>query len=141
MTEGHGKTIVLIAPERWDARLHESRGVFLLFELFQIRSIVVPFSEVSLDIVEYSSKPVIFQSPAHESLRNAPVVDGKVKFSMIREGIWNKLLFGYGRPLIFLNAQTGERTDIETKDKFPLLINGVKEMFLGPEGEVKILNA
>lgn len=139
LTEGQGNSLELVVPESWDVLL-DKNGVFLLFELFQIRSIAVPFSEVSLDIVEFTSKPVIYHSPVNENLQNAPVVDGKIKFAMIREDSWKQLLYNFGRPLIYKKTNKTGVAPIETKIKFPLLTSDVKEMFLGPEGEVKILN-
>ncbi len=139
LRDQQGQTIELIEQEKWDGGIDQANGVFLLFDLFQIRSIAMPFSDVSLDIVDYNSKPVIYHSPANRNLSGAPVTDGKVKFAMIREGNWNKLLFNYGKLLIWQMAKEDKEADFEKIDKFPLLEAGVKEMFLGPEGEVKML--
>ncbi|MEX2594389.1 MAG: hypothetical protein WD426_16585 [Anditalea sp.] len=138
--EGQGKIIELIVPERWKAHLDRQDGVFLIFDLFQIRNIALPFSEVSLDIVELASKPIIYHTTANEALKNAPVSDHVVRFSLIKEGFWNQLLFNYGRPLIYQVPDLQGEVENTVNKKFPLMAGGVKEMFLGPEGEVKILN-
>src|SRR5690606_8553566 len=95
LEEGHGKTIELVVPDNWDLRRDRPGGVFLIYEIFQIKGLAVPFSEVSLDIVELSTKPVIFHSPVNKILIKAPVIDQKIKFFLIREGFWNQLLFNY----------------------------------------------
>lgn len=137
--EGHGKTIDLVVPERWNHNQDTSEGIFLIFELFQIRSFAQPFSEVSLDLVELASRPIIYHTPVNKTLASAPVVNQLVRFAFIQEGFWNRLLFTFGRPLIYQPSVqlTGE---CHTVHKFPLAAGDVKEMFLGPEGEVKMLN-
>ena len=80
LRDQQGQTIELIEQEKWDGGIDQVNGVFLLFDLFQIRSIAMPFSDVSLDIVDYNSKPVIYHSPANRNLSGAPVTDGQVKF-------------------------------------------------------------
>ena len=139
--EGHGKRMTWIAAEKWDAGVDSSEGVFLLLDLFQIRSIALPFSEVSLDIVELTNKPFIYHTIANKALIGAPKIEDKVRFSVIKSGPWNKLLFNYGGLVIFQTADTEDEGLYHTSEKFPLLApKGVGEMFLGSEGEVKILN-
>ena len=139
LTEGNGNTIELVVPDQWNTLHDRQNGIFLIFELFQIRSIALPFSEVSLDIVELATKPVIYHTPANGALKNAPLINDKLKFALIKEGFWNQLLFNFGRPLIYQLAEGEGAVLNRTNEKFPLLDAGVKEMFLGPEGEVKIL--
>lgn len=139
LKDNQGQTIELIAHEKWDSRSDVGDSVFLLFDLFQIRSIAMPFSDVSLDIVEFNTKPVVYHTPANRNLTDAPLVNGQIKFAMIREGNWNKLLFTFGKLLICQMVTDNRKADFEVTDKFPLLGHGVIEMFLGPEGEVKIL--
>ncbi|GMQ29418.1 hypothetical protein [Algoriphagus confluentis] len=134
--EGNSHLIQLVKPELWEAE-GGNDGVFLLFDLFQIRSVCVPFSEVSLDIVDFSSKPTIFHSPVNPSLSAGPIDHGEVKFSLIREPHWNKLLFQLSQPVVARTVPQGQ-ADHQVTVFFPLLMKGVKEMFLGPEGEVKI---
>ena len=113
------------------------KGIYLLFDLFQIRTLCVSFSEVSLDIVEFASKPTIYESPANPLLPKGAVVNGLVRFSLIREPNWNKLLFQIAQPVIF-TEETGVEAAVQTSLLFPLFHSGTKELFLGPEGEVKI---
>jgi hypothetical protein len=112
-------------------------GIYLLFDLFQIRTLCVSFSEVSLDIVDFASKPTIYQSPANPSLPKGAVVNGLVRFSLIREPNWNKLLFQIAHPVLF-TEESGVEVEVQTSLLFPLFHTGTKELFLGPEGEVKI---
>jgi len=138
LEEGQGKTIELVSQDKWDPKRDHIGGIFLLFDLFQLKSLTLPFSEVSLDIIELSTKPVVFHSPVPETLINAPVTDRKIKFVLIREGFWNQLLFNFGRPLIY-QEKAHKETGIKTDEKFPLLGGGIREMYLGPAGEVKIV--
>lgn len=139
LKDNQGKVIELIPHDNWESHAGRGDGIFLLFDLFQIRSIAMPFSDVSLDIVEFNTKPVIYHTPANQNLAHAPTLNGQIKFALIRDGNWNKLLFTYGKLLICQTITDDRKADFEVLDKFPLLGQGVKEMFLGPEGEVKIL--
>jgi hypothetical protein len=112
-------------------------GTYLLFDLFQIRTLCVSFSEVSLDIVDFASKPTIYQSPANPLLPKGAVVNGLVRFSLIREPNWNKLLFQIAHPVLF-TEESGVEAEVQTSLLFPLFHAGTKELYLGPEGEVKI---
>jgi hypothetical protein len=135
--EGNGLVVTFLKPELWNPEMGQD-WVYLLFDLFQIRSICEPYSEVSLDIVEFASKPTIYESPANKLLPKGPVVDGYVRFSVIREPEWNKLLFQLSQPVI---VGVGKETEasLSTEKYFPLLAPSTKELFLGPEGEVKII--
>jgi len=135
-----GHVFELITPEKRTEVNEETEGIFLLFDLFQIRSIAVRFSDVSLDVVDFSTKPVIYHTLANPHLTSAPIKDGQIRFGMVKEGNWNKLLFNFGKPLIYRAAPDGKSVDFDNVDKFPLVEGEVKQMFLGPEGEVKILN-
>lgn len=135
--EGNGNVITLIKPELWTEEMGEN-WVFLLFDLFQIRTLCKQFSEVSLDIVEYSSKPTIYHSPANAISKHGPIKDGVLKFSLILEPNWNKLLFQISQPVL-VQIHAKEQAPFETKILFPLLSPGCKELYLGPEGEVKII--
>jgi hypothetical protein len=134
LQEKSGFRFELIDPGHWNAGQDDEEGIFLLFEIFQIRGIAEQFSEISLDIVEFTTKPVIFHSPANRHLKSGPVSEGNVRFWLIREGIWNSLLFSYGRPLIF--QRTDKEADYAVGENFIL---ATREMFLGPEGDVKII--
>lgn len=130
------KMLQLLPRESWK-KDQGNDWIFLLYDLFQIRSICQSFSEVSLDIVDFASKPTIYHSPVNKLLEEAPVVDGLVKFSLIREPNWNKLLFQIGKPIL-ARLQDGTSGDMVIEVPFPLQIKDVKELFLGAEGEVKI---
>ena len=134
--EGSGKIFSLRKGSLAEKEILE-KGIYLLFDLFQIRTLCVSFSEVSLDIVEFASKPTIYESPANPLLPKGAVVNGLVRFSLIREPNWNKLLFQIAQPVIF-NEETGVEAAVQTSLLFPLFHAGTKELFLGPEGEVKI---
>ena len=95
--EGNGLIVTLLRPELWGSEMGHD-WTYLLFDLFQIRSICEPYSEVSLDIVEFATKPTIYQSPANKLLSKGPVIDGLVRFSVIREPEWNKLLLQHAQP-------------------------------------------
>ena len=112
-------------------------GIYLLFDLFQIRTLCVAFSEVSLDIVDFASKPTIYKSPANPLLPKGAVVNGLVRFSLIREPNWNKLLFQIAHPVLF-TEEKDVKPEVHTNLLFPLFHTGTKELYLGPEGEVKI---
>ena len=136
LKEGSGKIFSLRKGSLAEKEILE-KGIYLLFDLFQIRTVCVSFSEVSLDIVEFASKPTIYESPANPLLPKGAVVNGLVRFSLIREPNWNKLLFQIAQPVIF-TEETGVEAAVQTSLLFPLFHSGTKELFLGPEGEVKI---
>lgn len=136
LQEGSGKTFCLRKGVLAEEEVIQ-KGIYLLFDVFQIRTICVSFSEVSLDIVDFASKPTIYQSPVNPHLPKGAVVDGLVRFALIREPHWNKLLFQIAHPVLFTEEQ-GVEAELKTNLHFPLFHAGTKELFLGPEGEVKI---
>ena len=136
--EGNGKNLTLLKTENWKSEMGYD-WTFLLFDTFQIRTVCEPFSEVSLDVVEFASKPTIYHSPVSKVLKNAPIEDGNIRFSLIREPNWNKLLFQISQPVLSKIANSIDQTDAQTELYFPLLSQSTKEMFLGPEGDVKII--
>ncbi|GAA0881039.1 hypothetical protein GCM10009119_40090 [Algoriphagus jejuensis] len=136
--EGNGKILRLLKMDAWKPEMGEN-WIVLLFDLFQIRSICMPFSEVSLDIVEFGNKPTIFHSPVNTVIKNCPSENGNVQFSLIREPNWNKLLFAISQPVLSKIDSNLEQADFHTELYFPLLGPSTKEMFLGPEGEVKMI--
>ncbi|MGY6744255.1 MAG: hypothetical protein ACXIUQ_16065 [Cecembia sp.] len=135
--EGHGSIIELISLDQWDPEKDDFEGIFLFFDLFQIRTVGNQFSDVSLDIIEFASKPTIYQTPANKILQKGPIEHGNVRFAVLKKDFWNKLLFAYSQPLILQYSKIQE-FDLETKEYFPLLSAGTKEMFLSPEGDIKI---
>lgn len=138
--EGNGRILELIIPARWNEENDSQDGIFLFFDLFQIRSITEQFSEVSLDIVEYATKATIYHSPVNRVFQKGPKQNKNVKFAMIRNDFWNKVLFAFGQPVIYQEKE-GVAADFDTKERFPLYGPDVKEMHLSPDGDVKIIKA
>ncbi|WP_373494530.1 hypothetical protein [Aquiflexum sp.] len=138
--DGKGTIMELIEISKWDAAIDDWEGIFLFFDLFQIRSVAEPFSDVSLDIIEFASKPTIYHTPINRVLKTGPINEGMVKFAVIRKDFWNRLLFAYSQPLI-LQYVKSENFDFETREYFPLLSAGTKEIFLSPDGDIRILKA
>jgi len=138
LKEGNGNVMTFLKPEEWRPSMGED-WIFLLFDLFQIRTICEPFSEVSLDIVEYAGKPIIYHSIPNRVLKSPPLVGGYLKFSLIKEPNWNKFLFQLSQPIL-VKLITNQKISEETKLVFPLFSPNVKEMMLGPEGDVKIFS-
>lgn len=137
--EGNGKNLTLLKLENWKPELGFD-WTFLLFDMFQIRTVCEPFAEVSLDVVEFASKPTIYHSPVSRVIKNAPIQEGNISFSLIREPNWNKLLFQISQPVLSKVGHTEGAADAQTELYFPLLGPSTKEMFLGPEGDIKIIN-
>ncbi|GAB3223053.1 hypothetical protein J0A67_10880 [Algoriphagus aestuariicola] len=136
--EGNGKNLTLVKTDLWQPEMGDG-WMFLLFDLFQIRSICAAFSEVSLDIVEFASKPTIYHSPVNPVVQNAPIQNGNVRFSLIRDTNWSKLLFAISQPVLARIGLDTVSADFQTDLYFPLLGPNTKEMFLGPDGDVKII--
>ena len=137
--EGHGSILELVEVGSWVLESDDLEGIFLFFDLFQIRTIAEQFSDVSLDIIEFASKPTIYHTPVNKFLKTGPVKHGNVKFAVIKKDFWNKFLFAYSQPLILQYSEAAE-FDFETNEYFPLLSAGTKEIFLSSDGDVKILN-
>lgn len=136
--EGNGKILRILKAEGWKPEMGYD-WTYLLFDLFQIRSVCEPYSEVSLDIVEFGSKPTIFHSPVNPVIKTGPIQDGTIQYSLIREPNWNKLLFQLAQPVLAKIYSEGTQADFQTELFFPLLGPNTKEMYLGPEGDVKII--
>jgi hypothetical protein len=136
--EGNGKNLTLLKTENWKPEMGLD-WTFLLFDTFQIRTVCEPFSEVSLDVVEFASKPTIYHSPVSKVIKNAPIDAGNIRFTLIREPNWNKLLFQISQPVLAKVVDDKKESDAQTDLYFPLLGPSTKEMFLGPEGDVKII--
>lgn len=137
LKEGSGRSLTFLKAESWMPEMGKD-WVYLLFDLFQIRSICGQFSEVSLDVVEFASKPTIYHSPTSPLLTGAPKSGDVLMFSLIREPAWNKLLFQINT-LVMVKLDSKEPTTHVTDLMFPLFSSSTKELFLGPEGEFKIL--
>ncbi len=138
--DGHGSILELISLDHWDPEKDDYEGIFLFFDLFQIRTVGNQFSNVSLDIVEFASKPTVYQTPVNKILKNGPIEHGNVRFSLLKKDFWNRLLFTYSQTIVLQYSKIQEY-DFETKEFFPLLSAGTKEMFLSPDGDIKIQKA
>ncbi|MCH7410205.1 hypothetical protein MM239_12425 [Belliella sp. DSM 111904] len=136
--EGNGRLMQLVLPSHWVSNDQDKKAVFLLYELFQIRSLTEQFSEVSLDIVDYATKATIYQCPVNRVLNQGPIINGRVRFSLIRNDFWNNLLFAISQPVVFVEVEKAS-IDFEIKERFPLYGPDVKEIFLSPDGDVKII--
>lgn len=113
-------------------------GVCLLFDLYQLRSIAPAFSDVSLDIIEWTEEPIIFHTPASPTLNSGPISKGIIKFALIKEPFWNKVLFACGQILVCQDVK--EAVDaLILEEPFPLQQKNVKEMYLSADGQVKII--
>lgn len=112
--------------------------IYLLFDTFQIRAIAPQFSEVSLDLVEFANKPTIYHTLPNFQSKNGPMNDGKIRFSLIKEPNWHKLLFQISQPVL-VKLDSSEASDDSLEVLFPLFSPNLKELYLGPEGDVKII--
>jgi hypothetical protein len=136
--EGNGSVIHFQYADTWQEDLG-SDWVFLLFDVFQIRSVAEQFSEVSLDIVDYASKPTIYHSPASDLLPKGLPENGKIRFALIRDKAWNGFLFQASKLLMARWENVKSHVDLQVKELFPLFSPNLKELFLSPEGDVKII--
>ncbi|HSI77885.1 MAG TPA: hypothetical protein VK957_18445 [Lunatimonas sp.] len=130
-------------PMKWtklssftDSEVRE--GVCLLFDLYQLRSIAPSFSDISLDIIDWAEEPIIFHTPVSPLLKSGPISKGIIKFALIKEPFWNKMLFASGQILVSQEVNEGIDTLI-LEEPFPLQQKNVKEMFLSADGQVKII--
>ncbi|MCS5490287.1 hypothetical protein [Algoriphagus limi] len=135
--EGNGKVLTLLKLSSWNPDMGKD-WIFLLFDLFQIRSVAGQFSEVSLDIVEFASKPTIYHTGKGVTIPVGLGVDGEIRFSLIRDKEWNKLLF-QASDLVLCKINEKVPFEFQTDLLFPLFSPNLKEMYLSPEGDVKII--
>lgn len=135
--EGNGKVLTLLKLNSWSLEKGKD-WIFLLFDLFQIRSIAGQFSEVSLDIVEFASKPTIYHTVQGITIPEGLAADGEIRFSLIRDKEWNKLLF-QASDLVLCKINEKGPVEFETNLFFPLFSPNLKEMYLSPDGDVKII--
>lgn len=128
---------------RWDLvssvnGSYEADGVFLIHELYQLRGIAKPFSEVSLDIVEWSEDPVIFHTDAGPLLLGEPFSGRIIKFALIKDPYWKNLLKRIGGT-VYSTYRTDLDGDFIIREPFPLCKGNVKEIYLSAEGQVKMI--
>lgn len=117
----------------------ESAGVYLLHEIYQLRTITLPFGEVALDIIAFNERPVVYSTYPSKMLEHAKNSDALIKFAFIKEQFWKDFLFNAGQIVLCQKTKTGAPQFI-TNRPFPWTTPKATEMFLGPDGEVKIWN-
>ncbi|MFC3878831.1 hypothetical protein ACFOSV_01515 [Algoriphagus namhaensis] len=137
LADGNKRQIALLDPTKWSIS-DGANWIYLLFDMFQIRAIAPQFSEVSLDLVEFANKPTIYRTLPNFQSKNGPLIDGKIKFSMLKEPNWHKLLFQISQPVL-VQLDTKSKVDFNVDILFPLFSPNLKELYLGPEGDVKII--
>lgn len=115
-----------------------SRSLFLLHELFQLRSIAKPFSDVSLDIVEWSEEPVIFQTERNPMLNLDQFTGKNVRFALIKDAYWRYSLRAVGEIVLGLPGTPDEEV-WDVVQPFSLFSGKTKEIYLSAEGVVKML--
>lgn len=124
-------------PFKWTPEKGDN-WTYLLFDLFQLRIIAQQFSEVTLDLVEYASKPTIYQTAPNFQSEKGPRHNDLISFALIQAPEWKSLLFSISQPvLVQLDSKT--EVDFSVDQFFPLYSSSLKRIFLGPEGEIKIL--
>ncbi|WP_157972067.1 hypothetical protein [Pleomorphovibrio marinus] len=114
-------------------------GIYLLHEIYQLRSIALPFEEVALDIIEWTERPVVYSSYPSKMLEDAKNPDALIKFAFIKEQFWKDFLFSAGQ-IVLCQKKINTTPQFKTDQLFPWTTSKATEMFLGPDGEVKIWN-
>jgi len=137
LEDSNKKKITLLNPSKWSKEMGTD-WIYLLFDLFQIRTIATQFSEVTLDLVEYASKPTIYHTAPNFLAEKGPVENDLIKFALIRAPKWESLLFKISQPVL-VKLDSDKDIDFSLDDFFPLYSTNLKEIFLGSEGEIKIL--
>ncbi|MDN3689332.1 hypothetical protein [Cyclobacterium jeungdonense] len=127
---------------KFGSRQPAGKGVFLIHETYQLQAMVGPFSEVALDLVEFSPDTVIFHSPPKGFLGSEMISEGLITFALIKSPYWHRLLFEL-REVVYMEwipeIETADR--ICSEQVFPLSENGAKSIELHADGKVKIRNA
>ncbi|MHA7129974.1 hypothetical protein [Algoriphagus namhaensis] len=137
LEDGNKRSITFLNPEKWSSE-KGTQWIYLLFDLFQIRSVAPQFSEVSLDLIEYASKPTIYHTEPNFQTKQGPLLNGHIRFSLIKEPTWHKLLFQMAHPVL-IQMDTTAQLDASEQILFPLFSPNLKELYLGPEGDIKII--
>lgn len=133
--DGEGNNFQFLCLQSWKPN---EGGILLLYDLYQLKGIVGNFSEVALDIIEFSPDKVVFHSPPVSWLTNEPISKGLIKFALIKRPFWNKLLYQLGEVVVFQSVKTAQDS-VHTKESFPLNEENVKEIQLKADGGVKII--
>lgn len=113
-------------------------AVFLLYDLFQLRTIAKPFSDVSLDIVEWAEDPVIFHTDVNRVLMRDSYSGEIVKFTLLKDPYWKNCLRSIGEIVVCLPHRT-ESHAWQLPHSLPLFGKVVKQLYLSAEGQVKMI--
>ena len=117
----------------------EMEGVFLVHEIYQLKSLVGNFSDVALDIVEFAADKTIFQSPQPAWNINKGKSGGLIKFALVSSPFWKQVL-NQVREIVFLRWQNEVLpSTIKGLQAFPFNRES-KVMQLHEDGRVKIIN-
>ena len=133
-TQGQGFDWVKV--EQWRP---EMDGLFLIHEIYQLKSLVGNFSEIALDIVEYAADETIFLSPQPSWNINKGKSGGLIKFALVGSPYWKQILQQI-REIVFLKWEDEKRSSvIKGGQAFPFTRKS-KLMGLYEDGRVKIIN-
>ncbi|WP_162417993.1 hypothetical protein [Cyclobacterium roseum] len=118
------------------------KGVFLIHETYQLQALVGSFSEVALDLVEFSPDTVMFHSPPKGFLGTEMISEGLITFALIKSPYWHRLLFEL-REIVYMEWIPELVTPdlIGSDQAFPLAEKGARSIELHADGKVKIHNA
>jgi hypothetical protein len=114
------------------------QSVFLLFDSFQLRAISRPFSDISLDIVEWAEDAVIFHTDPNPLFRQSGFSGEMVKFALLKAPIWRDSLRKIGEIVVWLPRQN-EDTTWDLLQNLPLSAKSVKQLYLSADGQVKLM--
>ncbi|EPR69029.1 hypothetical protein [Cyclobacterium qasimii] len=131
-----GTSFELIKADLWKP---EMEGVFLVHEIYQLKSLVGNFSDVALDIVEYAADQTIFLSPQPTWNLNKGKSGGLIKFALVSSAYWKQLLHQI-REIVFLKWEDEVLPSaIKGTQNFPFNRKS-RVMELHEDGRVKIIN-
>jgi len=131
-----GGSFVWIKTSLWKP---EMDGVFLIHEIYQLKSLVGNFSDVALDIVEYAADETVFLSPQPSWNINKGKSGGLIKFALVSSPYWKQLLRQI-REIVFLKWEDKVLPSaIIGAQTFPFNRKS-RVMELHEDGRVKIIN-
>ncbi|WP_209328781.1 hypothetical protein [Lunatimonas salinarum] len=113
-------------------------AVFLLHDLFQLRTIAKPFSDVSLDIVDWAEDPVIFHTDVNRPMMKDSFSGEIIKFALLKDPFWKHHLHSIGEIVVCLPHHR-EGAVWEVAHSLPLFGKVVKQLYLSAEGQVKMI--
>ncbi|SHN13333.1 hypothetical protein SAMN04488057_107180 [Cyclobacterium lianum] len=116
-------------------------GVYLIHEVFQLQALAGSFSEVALDIVEYSADKVIFHSPPAPGINGRVNSGGLIKFALIKSPFWHRLLFELRDTVEMQWVEKSGEIPFLAQEAFPLHFSETETMELHADGRVKTRKA